>query len=351
MRFPFLDALVKMTCFAFLIPSLQAELPSCETSSFKKYDLRYSTKWSLALSERTAKVTFPELRQTLYFAFGEPECQEAVRLRDLQQFALQSTHELYPFVLLDQTSLIGGISGKHYVSDKVLQNVLNELGHPLNLEVMISRNVRSVFISPFDLNSRAFSSAKIKSLPLLDTQEMSALGRAEWILYFGLLMDRFEEAQDFFSQVRKRFYLNQEVPKIAPVVLLGHFYHGQWFVPGRDHELVKLIRLAGGTYLFDDLNGRGPYSISFEEVLSRSGQVDIWLPQASWSSLSEGLLIEGRHQFLLRGPSRRTYLLRKSGVGIPFFESGPMRPDLVLEDLQAIISNEEPQHFFIKGER
>jgi iron complex transport system substrate-binding protein len=354
MRFSFSDALVKILLVICVAPVQAYAIPTCTNIEFKSFALEHSTQWRLFLSEHTAKVIFPGTNQTLYFSLSEiRECREAIGLDQRSRLGLTSTHELVALTLLNRTQLAIGMSNRHLVSDSAARGSLVELGYPVQRELLVAHSIHALFTTPFDNHLSSMESLLIHSLPLLDARERTALGRAEWLLYFGIILNEFEKAQLFYSAIVDRYEeaLNFAHDGNRPMVLLGHSYHGQWFVPGVEHSFVQLILAAGFDYVFSDLNGHGPYPVSFEEVLKRSERIDYWLPQSAWSSLQEGMLIEGRHSFLMRNPKRQIYLLNREGASFPYFDLGAFRPDMILEDLVAIRQGREPNWFFYKAKR
>jgi iron complex transport system substrate-binding protein len=326
------------------------DLPHCESLTYSPFPMKYAREIKISLRDNVARVMIPSLQETYYFErTGIKSCLESLEPTQWKNFSLFSTNEVSAFILLEAQERIAGFSGLHWLSPSSDTSKMAELGVNPTLETLMASKIDALFSGPFQMMSdeQRLASLGIQSLSLMDMKEGHPLGRVEWLYYFGLILSRFEQAHELVEQIKSTVTeLTQPANQAPQRFLIGHFYHGQWFTPGADHELVQLIKMAGGESVFADLKGRGPYSVSFEEVIRRYNQIDIWIPQASWSSLQEGLLLEGRHAFLNREGGPRVFLLIKERWSIPFFESGVLRPDLVMKDLKAMIAGQSPEHFF-----
>lgn len=336
----------------FLIssPAFSHDLPDCESLSYSTFPLEYAREIKIALHPNVARISFPSLEQKVYLSrVSEKSCAQALMPIHWKRFGLYSTNEASAFSMLESQHLIGGFAGKHWLGQSLRAESIDELGVQPTLESLLAAGIDAIFRGPYqwqDTEDR-FERLGIQSLPLMDVKETHPLARVEWLYYFGLVLSRFDQALALVSKIKSEIsHLTQSPPIASKRFLLGHFYHGQWFTPGDDHELVQLIKTAGGESVFSELKGRGPYSISFEEVMKRRGQIDLWLPQASWNNLEEGLLIEGRHSFLHREGGPDIFLFKKEQWSIPFYESGVLRPDLVIQDLKAMMTGNNPQHYF-----
>jgi len=337
----------------FFLCSLKAfshDLPHCESLTFSPFTLKHAREIKISLHDNVARVSIPALQETYYFSRTSTKvCLESLEPDQWKHFGLFSTNEVSAFALLEADERIAGFAGKHWLSPSVDTSAINELGVNPTLETLMAAKIDALFSGPYQMLSdeQRLKNLGVQSLSLMDMKEGHPLGRVEWLYYFGIILSRFDLAHELVERIKSTVtQLSQKTNQVSQRFLIGHFYHGQWLTPGDDHELVQLIKMAGGESVFGDLKGRGPYSVSFEEVIKRYDSIDIWIPQASWSSLQEGMLLEGRHAFLTRQGGPRIYLLKKERWSIPFFESGVLRPDLVMKDLKAMMSNQNPEHFF-----
>lgn len=88
----------------------------------------------------------------------------------------------------------------------------------------------------------------IRTVVLSEHLESHPLSRAEYVKLFGALTGRAAVADSVFCAVRDR-YLSSVQPKATRKVLINIPYADQWFVPGADNYMTRLIRDAGGELL------------------------------------------------------------------------------------------------------
>ena len=129
--------------------------------------------------------------------------------------------------------------------------------------------------------------------------------------------------------------------------MLNTPYGDTWFMSSPESAMVTMIRDAGGVYVFED-NGSGnsgsgqwkSATIDFEKAFLLVSEADIWLNVGQYRSLSQ--LLDAYPQF--SGTScvkaRQVYSCDRRSTesgGSDFWESGTVRPDLVLSDLIRIL--------------
>lgn len=183
----------------------------------------------------------------------------------------------------------------------------------------------------------------IPILKFTDQMETSPLGRSEWIKFLGRLTGNDQKADSIFS-VAKSNYLNlkHKVSKSSkrPTVLTENMYQGVWYVPGGKSYQAALIEDAGGDYIWKDNNSPGSLSLSYEEVLDKAQNADIWLLKVYGEQLSKSSL--------LKKDPRYVYFSAVNEGGVYFsdtesgnlFEEFPFHPDLLLADYAAIFQPE-----------
>ena len=86
--------------------------------------------------------------------------------------------------------------------------------------------------------------------------ESHPLGRVEWIKLYGLLLGLEEEADRFFDeQIRSLASLSEDKPSGKTVAFFHINSTGSIVVRKSGDYVAKMIELAGGQYVFDDLGG------------------------------------------------------------------------------------------------
>lgn len=174
--------------------------------------------------------------------------------------------------------------------------------------------------------------------------EPTPLARAEWIKVFAALTGTERTAAQVYAGVRSSYRATAErAAATNPVeVLLGTMYSGSWFMPTGGSYAGRLIADAGGVYpwLVDD--GAESRQLNFESVYAHAGGAPLWLVTSDWKTVSDAVAQDNRYAELTAVRTGQVWSAVKS-----YWELGVARPDLVLDDLVAILHPElAPGHEF-----
>jgi iron complex transport system substrate-binding protein len=184
--------------------------------------------------------------------------------------------------------------------------------------------------------------------------ENHPLARAEWVRLLGVLLGREARADSLFAAVEASYLRLAETARSQPrkpSVLLGGPFRDQWFVSGGRSFMARLLGDAGGLYLWNGDTTAGGVPLSFEAVVVRARDADMWLQPGDWRSLAEGTRQDAR--FAEFGAFRRGDVynnnarLRPDGAN-DFWESGVVRPDRVLADLVSIFHGSEDSLYYYR---
>ena len=176
-------------------------------------------------------------------------------------------------------------------------------------------------------------------LVLHDHLENHPLARAEYVRLFGALTGRQEQADSVFCYVRERYEaLVESVEATDRVkVLLNIPYADAWYIPGAENYMSQLVRDAAGEVLGARAGASKSRVVSLEDAYGISQKADIWLNPGHCRTRSQ---LAAVHQLfpsfgpLANGlPIYNNTLRTTPEGGNDFWESGAVRPDLILEDL------------------
>ena len=248
-------------------------------------------------------------------------------------------------------SVICAVSGIQYISNPAIlkryeEGLVYDIGYDsapdyerivaLKPDLLLTYSVTPAK-SPF---IEKLNSLGIRTMVLYEHLENDPLARAEYVKFFGALTGHREEAVEFFSKVRDNYNLLKVSTEAPKKVLLNMPYAGLWYIPGEDNYLTRLISDAGGEVL-GAKPGFESGVISLEEAYLLSKEADIWLHTGTCSTReqirSSGPALDRIHIPLIYNNTRRL----TPGGGNDFWESGPVRPDLILQDLKCILSGAE----------
>ena len=195
----------------------------------------------------------------------------------------------------------------------------------------------------------------IKVLTVNEHLERHPLARAAYIRLFGALTGEMAAADSILSVVRTNYTAIAEDIKERGVtprkVLLNIPYNDQWFVPASDNYLTVMIHDAGGTVLGCEEGKAASTVMSVEKAYSLSKEADCWL-NVGWCSTEKDLLgVNPIFSDMLKAIKANATGMVPDGFpvvwndnkrvnakgGNDIWQSGVVRPDLVLRDLAGIL--------------
>ena len=191
-------------------------------------------------------------------------------------------------------------------------------------------------------------------------QERSPLAKAEWIKLFGRLFGVEALADSIFEQSKNAYLqaVNGGVAGVSPArrgseqqrasegntcprVLAGMSYGGVWHAPGGNSFTARLIKDAGGCYLWAaDTNQDLQFSL--EEILQVADSADIWVNPGMFATVEDLIAAEPRVKFIKAFKEKRVFQndgIKGPGGGNDFFESAVTYPAEMLTNLSQCIQN------------
>lgn len=260
---------------------------------------------------------------------------------------------------LGRRSTVKGISGGENIFDPELYGrytaeEIRDVGfdQAINYELLVEMQPDVVFM--FGVQSGIVQSvnklrdAGIEVVLCADYLEPHPLGRAEWIRFFSAFFNQENKAEKIFDGIARRYDSISEIQQDrqgSPKVMLGLPWKDAWYVAGADSYAVRLIRDAGGAYVFSDQDHAEARPFDIEAVYARAMEADIWINPGIAGSLEMITSHDQRFGKLDVFRNERIYNNNKrlgQGGGNDYWESGALRPDRILEDLAAIFHGAEP---------
>lgn len=176
--------------------------------------------------------------------------------------------------------------------------------------------------------------------------EDEPLGRAEWLVAMGYLCGKVAESKELFEEIEQRYLAirNQaHTSTYRPRVMLNTPYRDTWFMPSTKSYMVRLIEDANGEYIYKANHSDSTRPISLEEALLLAERADFWLNVGQHRTLKElraatphfNNVAAVRHCRIYNNTRRTT-----QNGGSDFWESGTIRPDVILADLVKILHHE-----------
>ncbi len=270
--------------------------------------------------------------------------------------------------LLGKTNSIVGISGSNFIYNKAMQERIEkgeivDVGYEqnLNIELIISLKPDVVFVYGVQANivSKITELEKlgIKVVIVAEYLEVEPLGKAEWLKFFAQFYEQNEFAQTEFDTIAKKYNeLTRLVvnSKNKPGILTNIPYQGVWYIPGGNSYFAKLISDAGGEFLWKQNNRKDSYPLGFEAIFLKQKQAKYLINPSSTNSINEILKIEPRLKNFECIKNKYIYnnnLRTKKNGANDFWESGVVKPDVILKDLITIFypnSNKNKTLYYYK---
>ncbi|HLT64884.1 MAG TPA: ABC transporter substrate-binding protein [Flavobacterium sp.] len=176
-----------------------------------------------------------------------------------------------------------------------------------------------------------------------DWVEETPLGKAEWIKFFGVLFDEYEQADAIFQNIVKEYNATKALVShidVMPKVISGSLYEDVWYAPKGDSWMAQFIKDAKGDYVWKNSSGKGSLHLSFEQAFEVGEAADVWIGPGQFATFID-LEKANRHYAQFKSFKEKkvySYSTKKGpGGGIIFYEDAPNRPDLILKDLVYIL--------------
>jgi iron complex transport system substrate-binding protein len=248
-----------------------------------------------------------------------------------------------------ENTLIGFPHTKYISSPKTRKLIANksikEVGvkAALNTEILLDLKPDVVVGFSMSKTNKSLNLIEKSGIPVIlngDWLEETPLGRAEWIKFFGVLYNKEKEADSIFKVIEKNYNdakLIASKAKSAPSILSGAIMSKDiWNLPAGESFVAQFLKDANTNYLWKDSKGKGSLSISFESILDKGKNADIWIAPGFFRNKKQMLSRNKNYQTFTAFKNDKLYTFANNvgeTGGTIYFELGPTRPDLVLKDI------------------
>lgn len=211
------------------------------------------------------------------------------------------------------------------------------------IETIIDADPALVLASPYE-SGGAVSSMQNAGLPLVlmaDYVEQDPRGRAEWIKFLGIITGKRAEAERIADAAINRYNSLAELTATAknrPEVITEKPLQGLWYVPGGNSYVARLIKDAGGDYVWSDLDNSASVPQSIENVIERGSAAAVWLLKEAEDLTEASLKGMVPHASAFRAFPDSTFVCNT--LTTSYFNDIALHPDRVLEDYIAIFHPE-----------
>ncbi|MFW5769193.1 MAG: ABC transporter substrate-binding protein [Spirochaetota bacterium] len=265
---------------------------------------------------------------------------------------------LSPFVLLNEAGSLAGVGRYREVTppgirERIEEGRIKEFmpGGKPDLAGLLDLSPTLVLISPEtdkDIRRRLLE----LNFPVVihrGGEEPDPLGRAEWIKFTALFLDRARAAEELFDYIEAEYLrLRDTAQRAAPaeaaervLVAAGTPGPEYWEAPGGGSRTARLIADAGGRYLWADRKGAETVRLPMETALEEAKDADVWiLPDTGWNTFSDAAAADERTAELKPFLTGRIYTGTKrltAAGGNDAGDTGIAVPSLLLADIIRIL--------------
>ena len=254
---------------------------------------------------------------------------------------------------------IVGLSGCRFIYNidlckKIADGEISEVGYDSAFDFEKIRALNTDIVLLYGVAGEAkamtdkLNELRIPYIYIGDYLEADPLGKAEWMVALSALCGVEEQGHTFFGEVAERYNAlrnKKHCSAYKPRVMLNLPYRDTWFMPPKDSYMVRLIEDAGGEYIYPQNDTDSSKPISLEEALMLAMKADFWLNLGQMTSVEEVCATAPRFVKIDAVRFGRLYNNTKrtnESRGSDFWESGAIRPDIILEDLVKILHYEAP---------
>lgn len=274
---------------------------------------------------------------------------DGILINPIEKLVTTSTTHIPSLELLGVEHTLIGFPETDYISSEKTRQLIEsgqirELGknEGINTEVLLDLNPDVVVGFGVDGVNKTFETIKKAGIPVIyngDWVESSALAKAEWIKFFGVLFNKEKKADSIFKHIEKNYLDAKSIANQArnkPTILSGALENDVWYLPSGTSPEAQFLEDANTNYLWSTTTGNGSLALSFEAVLEKAQDADLWLSPSFYSSLEQlenaNSLYTNFKAFKNKNVYSFTNTTGKTG-GVTYYEMGTTRPDLVLKDL------------------
>ena len=275
----------------------------------------------------------------------------------IKKIVVTSTTHIPMLELLGEEKALVGFQNTDYISSTKTRNRIDagfvkELGNEaaLNTESLLELKPDAVIGFTMDNYNKTFNLIEKHGIPVIingDWREETPLGRAEWIKFFGVLFNKERLADSIFNTIELDYLAAKRIAKENtkyPSILSGAIMRNDvWSLPAGESFVSQFLLDANVNYLWKDTKGKGSLQLSFESVLDKAQHADYWIAPGYFSSKAQLLENNPHYKIFTAFKNNNIYTAStKRGVtgGVVYYELGPTRPDLILQDIIKITNPE-----------
>lgn len=272
------------------------------------------------------------------------ELQRISLLKPYKRVVVFTTSHCQLMEYLGVADKIVGVCDSKYILIKDIQQRLKshdivDCGNSMNpdIERIIALKPDAIILSPYEgMSLGRLEKLGIPIVYAADYMETSSLGRAEWMKYYGRLFGVGNRADSLFNVVDSTYEslkaFAARLPK-GKSVLTERKTGATWYTPGGESSIGVTIKDANGGYAFANDKHSGSLALSFEQILAKAGESDIWAFKYNGTRpMTKADLLREFHGYEALKAFRTGEIYECNCSRVPYFEEVSWRPDYLLRE-------------------
>ena len=361
------QVLVLFTLIGFLILSgCQTKTKSTSTFTKKVYTPEYATGFEIVGAENTES-TIIHVRnpwqgaqdvEMSYFVARNGEqaptdFNGVVIPAGAKRIVCMSSSYIAMLDALHQVDRVVGVSGINFISNPYInqhKETIKDMGAEMNYELLVGLNPDLVLLYGIgDAQSTVTDKLKELNIPYMyvaEYLEESPIGKAEWLVALSELTDSRELGIKTFQVIPERYNALKQLTigvEYRPTVMLNTPWNDSWAMPSVKSYVARLVGDAGGDYIYKKNTSNDSEPIGLETAYGLIREADVWLNVGMATTMDELKTMNPKFKDAKAIRENKVYnnnLRTTPGGGNDYWESGAVRPDIVLRDLIKILHPE-----------
>lgn len=342
--------------------------------SFDKINLRYAKGFTIEKKDNCKFVTIKnpwqgaENVEYKYALINKneknpklPENYKIIRTPINKIICLSTTHIAF-IDILEETESIVAISGTDYVNNSKIRkridnNKVLDIGYDNNLNYELIISLEPDLVITYGVGghvagyNQKLNDLGIQTMIIAEYLEDDPLGKLEWIKLIGLFYDKEEQANKYFNRAMREYnkllVLTEQIDN-KPKVLFGLPWKDVWYVPGGKSFMAKMVKDAGGDYIWKSNESRESLPFGIESIFANASDAKVWINTGSVNEKSDILKVDERFKSFEPFKNGKIYnnnLRINQFGGNDYWETGLIEPHVLLKDMIKIFHpNILPNH-------
>ena len=270
----------------------------------------------------------------------------------IEKLVTTSTTHIPSLIALNKLEKLVGFPNLDYISSEaareyIAEGKIKELGknEAINTEIVLELDPDVIFSFALEGQNKALNKLQESGIPIVyngDWLEKSALGKAEWVKFFGIFLGELDQSIKAFEDVEQSYQSLKDLAKTSskkPSVISGAMHQDRWYLPYGTSWQAQFFEDAHADYIYNHTQGKGSAAFAFETVLQDAKQAEFWISPGQYISYEQLRESNTHYQEFDAFQQKNIFTMaRTTGEtgGVLFYELGPNRPDLILKDLVKI---------------